>query len=74
MKKIRLDPEALDVYSFATLPEQARSTGTIRGHYDAYVGKTEVPATAPPHCTNDKSCMEGGCHVDSAASWCLCEG
>ena len=88
MKKIRLDPEDLEVHSFATLPERAHRTGTIRGHQDATQAYTCVPTEAftclgcpDPNtdplsigtfCTNGGSCIDGPCKADSRMSQCVC--
>jgi hypothetical protein len=76
MKKIRLDPDALNVHSFTTVGGPAHGSGTIRGHWedppftwDPTCGCDRTPVT---FCTQGGSCMDGPCKADSSPSQCLC--
>jgi hypothetical protein len=81
MKKIRLNPEALEVCSFATVPAPAVRAGTIQGHqeplqteaYTCFCGGPQTdPMTIVTFCTNGGSCVDGPCKADSRMSQCVC--
>lgn len=78
MQKIRLDPEALEVHSFATVSGRAIRAGTIRGYQET--GMTDIlscaydsdPLSIGTFCTRGGSCVDGPCRADSRVSQCLC--
>jgi hypothetical protein len=65
MKKIRLDPEALEVHSFDTASPAHGRRGTIRGHSGTY-------GTYDFTCTYGASCLGDACRPDSWVTACLC--
>jgi hypothetical protein len=65
MKKIRLDPDALNVQSFATVTGLAIRTGTVQGHQADRMSIVTF-------CTEGGSCIDGPCKPDSRISQCVC--
>jgi len=68
MKKIRLDPEALRVESFAPRSEHGGAKGTVRAHsyyvtFDPYVQACSEPAS--------QNCMETDFHLNTCGNSCV---
>ncbi|HEU4455322.1 MAG TPA: hypothetical protein VFR81_19815 [Longimicrobium sp.] len=62
MRKLRLDPETLDVQSFDTAPDEARGRGTVEAHQ--------------PTNPNANTCdpLEGTCFGFTCFRTCICTG
>jgi hypothetical protein len=72
MRKLRLDPDALRVESFATDP-RSRAAGTVAAHVDL-IGAGGIDVMVPPNTMDAQQCLKSWIETCVTAEISKCPG